>query len=113
MRLSGPNQDSQGFYRAADQIPLEVNLWLKRGWTILPSDRNGVVLLGEKQMRRRDKVLLWLGGVGFFFFAVGIPLIGQLGLLFLVVAGWDYGWNTNPPTKFFPARGDKVRSLER
>jgi len=113
MRICVSTQNSSDPYGSTRKIPLEVNLWLNRGWTIIQSERQGVVLLGKKELRKRDRVLLWLGCFGLAFFFVGIPIGGWAGLLMLTLAWVDYSRNTVPPTKFFPAEGEKLRKIER
>lgn len=97
-----------------EEIPLEVQLWLSRGWTVLPAKREGIVLSGPKEMRGRTKLLIFIGIVllAMVFAPVG-PLWPGLGVAFLLVAFLDYKFGTQPPTKFFPAVGEKQRSLER
>ncbi|MFI5358287.1 MAG: hypothetical protein ACHQ4G_13220 [Opitutales bacterium] len=94
------------------EVPLEVQLWLSKGWTVLKTERVGFVLTGRKQMQGRSK----------FFIVVGVILLGLfhfgwiwpgLGAVLLVAAWLDYRFMTKPPTKFFPAEGEKKRTLER
>ena len=113
MRICVSAQNSSDPYGSGRKIPLEVNLWLDRGWTIIQSERQGVVLLGKKELRKRDRVLLWLGIFGLAFFFVGIPIGGWAGLLMLTLAWVDYSRNTVSPTKFFPAEGEKPRKIAR
>ena len=113
MRISNPPQDRPGNTSRAFKIPLEVNLWLTRGWVIVPTERKGVVLLGQKSMRKRDKVLLGLGVIALGLFAAGFYSIGLAGFLLIALASLDYWRNTQPPSKFFPVDGESTRSLER
>jgi hypothetical protein len=112
MRICSPVDTNPGNYRSRE-IPLEVNLWLNRGWTIIPSERKGIVLLGKKEMRKRDRVLFWLGCLSLACFFIGFPSGGFAGFLMLTLAGLGYWRNTVPPTKFFPAEGERPRRLER
>lgn len=97
---------------APRELPLEVQLWVSKGWTIIDTQRRGIVLQGEKSMRGRSIFLIAAGVIllGLFFLNLRLPLVG--GLL-LVVAWLDYRFLTKPPTKFFPAAGEKTRSIER
>jgi hypothetical protein len=65
-------------------------------------------------MRGRTKFLIFLGivllALVFFPFRGKWPL---LGVLFIVMAVLDYKFATKPPTKFFPATGERKRSMER
>jgi hypothetical protein len=94
------------------EIPLEVQLWISKGWTVIDTQRQGFVLVGLKTMRGRTKLLIVLGVVLLCLFRFGfrLPLAG---VLLLVVAWLDYRFLTKPPTKFFPAEGEKVRAMER
>ena len=97
-----------------NELPLEVQLWISRGWTVLPTERRGIVLSGKKAMLGRTKFLLFLGivlfALVFFPFRGAWPLIGAV---FIGLAVVDYKFVTRPPTKFFPAEGEKKRSMER
>jgi hypothetical protein len=95
-----------------EEIPLEVQLWLSRGWTIIKTERRGIVLTGHKVMGGRTKLFIALGVVllGLFYFGALWPSIGAVLLVLAVV---DYKFVTKPPTKFFPADGEKKRTLER
>jgi hypothetical protein len=97
-----------------EEIPLEVQLWLSRGWTVIPSERRGIVLSGPKEMKGRTKFVIFLGvllvALVFFSFRGSWP---WLGVAFIAVAVLDYKFATKPPTKFFPADGEKKRSMER
>lgn len=106
--LAQPKKNRLGF-----EIPLEVKLWQTRGWVIIPTQRKGVVLHGQKVMRQRDKILAGLGAIALVFFAAGFYAIGLAGVLLIALAGLDYWANTQPPTKFFPAQGESLRTLER
>lgn len=94
------------------EIPLEVQLWLDKGWTRIKTERRGLVLSGPKSMRGRTKLLIFLGVVllGLFHFGALYPGIGAV---FLILSAFDYQYATKPPTKFFPADGERQRSLER
>jgi hypothetical protein len=97
-----------------EELPLEVNLWISRGWTVIPTERRGIVLSGQKEMKGRTKFLILFGVL--LLALVFFPFGGKwpwLGLLFLAVAVLDYKYATKPPTKFFPADGEKKRSMER
>jgi hypothetical protein len=95
-----------------EEIPLEVQLWIHRGWTVLETERQGIVLSGPKEMRGRTKLLIVLGLIliCLFYFSLMYPGVGAL---FVVLAVMDYKIFTKPPTKFFPAKGDKPRAVER
>lgn len=97
-----------------EELPLEVQLWISRGWTVLPTERRGLVLAGPKEMKGRTKFLIFLGivllALAFFPFRGAWP---WLGAVFLAVAVLDYKFATRPPTKFFPADGEKKRAMER
>jgi len=95
-----------------EELPREVQLWLAKGWTIIETKRRGIVLVGQKRMRGRSMLLI-VGGIillGLFHFGLFWP---GMGLLFLIMAVVDYRFATSPPTKFFPAKGEKTRELER
>jgi hypothetical protein len=94
------------------EIPLEVQLWIQRGWTVMDTQRQGIVLSGQKEMRGRSKFLIVAGIILLCLFKFGVrwPILG--GLL-LVLAWLDYRFLTKPPTKFFPAEGEKTRTLDR
>ncbi len=108
MRISKPSDEP------AEEIPLEVQLSLSRGWTVITTERQGLVLSGPKEMKGRTKFLIFLGVLllVLVFFHLGL-LWPLLGVAFLVVAVLDYKFATKPPTKFFPAVGEKRRSIER
>lgn len=95
-----------------EEIPLEVQLWISRGWTVLETERRGIVLLGQKAMRGRTKFLILLGIVLLCLFKFGL-LWPAMGGLFLLMSVVDYKFATKPPTKFFPADGEKKRTLDR
>ena len=97
-----------------EEIPLEVQLWLSRGWTIIPTERRGIVLAGQKSMKGRTKFLIFLGII--LLALIFTPFHGAwpwLGVAFIVVALLDYKLATKAPTKFFPADGEKKRGMER
>lgn len=97
-----------------EELPLEVQLWLSRGWAVIPTERRGIVLNGPKEMKGRTLFLILFGlmllALFFFSWAGRWPF---LGLAFLLLAVVDYKFATQPPTKFFPADGEKKRSMER
>jgi len=98
----------------AETVPLEVKVWLDKGWTIIPSERRGYVLSGQKEMRNLDRFGLFIGVVllgGFLF--PGFRLLGFLGILLAGGAWIDFKLNTKAPTKFFPEPGEKPRTIER
>jgi hypothetical protein len=97
-----------------EELPLEVQLWISRGWTVIPTERRGIVLSGQKEMKGRTKFLILLGIILLaLVFAPFSKIWPLLGAAFLVVAVLDYKFATQPPTKFFPADGEKKRSMER
>lgn len=112
MRICDPTEAKSGIHRTLE-IPLEVSLWLNRGWVIIPTERQGIVLRGKKKLRRRDRILLWLGCIGLVLALEGVPFSGVLGALFLAIAGLNYGWKTTAPTMFFPTPGEKPRGMHR
>ena len=95
-----------------EELPLEVQLWANRGWSVMKTERLGIVLTGPKQMRGRSKFFIFAGVVLLCLFHFGVmwPIIGAvlLGLSWL-----DFRFATKPPTKFFPTDGEKKRTLER
>jgi hypothetical protein len=95
-----------------EELPLEVQLWLSRGWTVIKTERRGVVLTGQKTMSGRSKFFIAAGIVLLCLFHFG-ALWPSVGAVFLVLAVVDYKFVTKPPTKFFPADGEKKRTLER
>ncbi|MEO6876825.1 MAG: hypothetical protein ABI222_18595 [Opitutaceae bacterium] len=95
-----------------EEIPLEVQLWIDRDWTVLPTERLGIVLIGPKKMRGRTKVLIALGVVLVCLFYFSSLWLAS-GAGFLILAAADYQYATKPPTKFFPAAGEKTRTLDR
>jgi len=108
MRISKPDDKPE------EEIPLEVQLWLSRGWTVLETERRGIVLSGPKEMKGRTKALIVVGIL--LLLLVFFPFRGLwpfLGVLFLLTAVVDYKFATKPPTKFFPATGERKRSMER
>lgn len=107
MRITKPDEPKE-------EIPLEVQLWLSRGWTVIETERRGLVLAGPKTMKGRTKALIVFGIL--LLLLVFFPFRGMwplLGVLFLVTAVVDYKFATKPPTKFFPASGEKKRAMER
>jgi len=97
-----------------EELPLEVQLWISRGWTVIATERRGLVLSGPKEMRGRTKFLIFIGVIllALVFAPLG-PLWPGLGVAFLLVAMLDYKFGTPPPTKFFPADGERKRTMER
>lgn len=97
-----------------EELPLEVQLWLNKGWTIIRTERRGIVLSGQKSMKGRSKILLT---VGVFFLAfVFLPLpkkLAWVGVGLVALSILDFKYATKPPTKFFPADGERTRTLER
>lgn len=97
-----------------EELPLEVQLWLNKGWTIIPTERRGIVLSGQKVMRARSKILIAVGVLFLAFVFFPLPKILPLSGAVLVALGiLDFKYATKPPTKFFPADGEKKRTLER
>jgi hypothetical protein len=108
MRIAHHNPDEE----PPREIPLEVQLWISKGWTVIDTQRRGIVLVGQKKMMGRSKFLIVLGVIllCLFHFSLRLPIAGVL----LLVAAWlDYKFLTKPPTKFFPAEGEKTRTMER
>jgi len=110
MRIGGdPDPDEP-----EQEIPLEVQLFLNRGWAIMKTERRGIVLTGPKAMRGRTKVLI---GLGVVLVIAGILKLGSvaiaIGAALLILSAADYQYATRPPTKFFPADGEKKRAMER
>ena len=103
---------SQQPEEAPRELPLEIQLWVSKGWTVIDTQRQGIVLQGAKEMRGRSIFLIVVGVIllCLFYFSARLPIGG--GLL-LVLAWLDYRFLTKPPTKFFPAAGEKVRAMER
>ncbi len=98
---------------ASGPVPTEVQIWLDRGWVIIPSERRGYVISGDKKMRNLDKVGLAAGVLLLVGFAIGYMLPGVLGVL-LIAASWlDFQYNTKPQTKFFPEVGEQSRLMDR
>ena len=95
-----------------EELPLEVQLWLSLGWAVMKTERRGIVLSGQKSLSGRGKFLIAAGIIllCLFYFGALWPSVGA-GLL--AVAWLDYRFVTKPPTKFFPADGEKKRTLER
>ena len=113
MRIGG-EPDSDEPQEPEKEIPLEVQLFLNRGWAIMKTERRGIVLSGPKEMQGRTKVLIFLALVLIVagFFKLG-SLVTAIGAGFVIIAAADYQYATKPPTKFFPAEGEKKRSMER
>ena len=95
------------------EVPMEVQIWLDKGWTIIPAKRRGLVLAGQKKMRGIDKAGFVIGLLLVLAFFVHYPLLGALGLLLIAGAWCDFKFWTKPPTKFFPEPGEKTRVMER
>lgn len=96
-----------------EDLPSEIQIWLDRGWTIIPAKRRGLVLAGEKRMRGLGKVGVVVGVLllpAFFFHQ---PIVGGFGLLLIVGCALDYRFNAKRETKFFPEPGEKSRVMER
>lgn len=94
------------------EIPLEVQLWINRGWKVIETEREGVVVSGPKEMKGRT---IFCGVVGVIFlclFHFG-GLFPAMGVLLIILAVVDYKILTKAPTKFFPADGEKRRTLDR
>jgi hypothetical protein len=110
MRIGGEQEPEE----PEQEIPLEVQLFLNRGWALMKTERRGIVLTGPKEMRGRTKFMIVLGvilaGAGIFKLGSVVIVLGA-GLLILSAA--DYQYATRPPTKFFPAEGEKKRTMER
>jgi hypothetical protein len=97
-----------------EELPLEVQLWLSRGWTVIKTERRGIVLTGQKAMSGRSKFLIAAGVVLLALAFFPLPsILPWSGAVLLVLAVLDYKFVTKPPTKFFPADGEKKRTLER
>ena len=94
------------------EIPLEVQLWIGRGWQVIETERQGIVLSGPKSLRVRT-ILLGIAGVVLLCLFRFSLLWPGMGALFLLLAVVDFYLLTKPPTKFFPAAGEKRRTLER
>ncbi len=107
MRIGGPDEPEE-----PEEIPPAVQLWLNRGWVRIKTEREGIVLSGPKAMRGRTKLFIFLGVVLLGLFHFG-PLFPAVGAALLILAAFDYQYGTKPPTKFFPAPGEKTRSMER
>lgn len=107
MRIGGNQPEDE-----EQEIPLEVKLWLSRGWTVVKTERLGVVIEGPKEMKGRTKLLIFLGIVliCLFYFGAKWPIVGVLVILLAMV---DYKFATKAPTKFFPGDGERKRALER
>ena len=99
--------------QSMDDVPSEVKIWLEKGWIIIPTERRGYVLAGQKTMRSLDKIGLTIGVVLLLGFAIGFKLPGILGVVLIVGSWLDYQYNTKPPTKFFPEAGEQSRIMER
>ena len=97
----------------ADVIPTEVKIWLSKGWKIIPTEREGYVLAGQKTMRGRGKAGFAVGAILLLGLFAGIALLGLLGVVLLAAAWVDFRYNTKAPTMFFPAEGEKSRFMKR
>jgi len=106
MRIGGPEPEPE------KEITPEIQLWINRGWTPMKTEREGIVLCGPKSMRGRTKffILLCVVLLGLFKFGLLYPGVGAA---LLILAAFDYQYATKPPTKFFPAPGERTRSIER
>jgi len=94
------------------ELPMEVKIWVQKGWTVTPSQRKGIVITKPKAMLMRTKMALALGTVGVIFTFAGTLWL-ELGASLLLLGFLDYRILTKVPTKFFPADGEKKRMLER
>ena len=108
MRISNQPEEPE------EELPLEVQLWLNKGWTIIPTQRRGIVLSGQKSMKGRSKFLIGLGVILLALVFAPLPsIVPWTGAVLIGLAILDYKFATKPPTKFFPADGEKKRTLER
>jgi hypothetical protein len=94
------------------ELPMEVKIWVQKGWTVTPSHRKGIVITKPKAMLMRTKIALALGTVGVIFTFAGVLWL-ELGASLLLLGFLDYRVLTKVPTKFFPGEGEKQRMLER
>jgi hypothetical protein len=106
MRISNEAEEPE------EELPLEVQLWLSRGWTVIKTERRGIVLTGPKSMKGRTKFCIFVGVILLCLFYFGALWPG-LGVAFIAIAVLDYKFATPPATKFFPADGEKKRTMER
>lgn len=106
MRISNQSEEEP------EELPLEVQLWVNRGWTVMQTERRGIVLSGQKKMRGRTKFLIFAGIVLLCLFHFG-PMWPIIGAVLLGLSYVDFRFGTKPPTQFFPADGEKKRTLER
>jgi hypothetical protein len=95
-----------------ERLPTEVQIWVQKGWTVVPSHRKGIVITKPKAMLARTKVVLALGTVGVVLTFAGMLWL-KLGASLLLLGFLDYKVLTKVPTKFFPADGEKQRMMER
>ena len=110
MRIPSTSDEAEGGQR---EIPAEVRVWLDKGWTVIPTERRGFVLSGQKSMRGLGKAGLAIGILLLFSFLSPYRLPGVLGIILIVVSILDFRFNTKPPTKFFPAEGEQTRVMDR
>lgn len=111
MRIPSKSDQAE---QSLDDIPSEVKIWLDKGWVIIPAERRGYVISGEKKMRSLDKIGLTIGPVLIVLsFFIGYKLPAVLGVVLVLGAWLDYQFNTKPPTKFFPEPGEKSRVMNR
>ncbi len=97
-----------------EELPLEVQLWLNKGWTIIPTERRGIVLSGQKSMKTRSKILIAVGVLLLSFAFLPLPKrLALVGAVLLALGILDFKYATKPQTMFFPADGEKKRTLER
>ena len=111
MRIPSKSDQAES---SLDEIPTEVKIWLEKGWVIIPTERRGYVISGEKKMRALDKIALTIGPLLILLsFVVRYKLPAVLGVVLILAAWLDYQFNTKPPTKFFPEPGEKSRLMNR
>lgn len=107
MRIGSQSDD-----KPAKEIPLEVQLWINRGWKMIDTEREGVVVTGPKEIKGRTIFCAMIGLIFLCLFHFGMLFPG-MGALFILLAVVDYKMLTKAPTKFFPAEGERKRTLER
>ena len=110
MRIPSKSDEADQF---PTEIPPEVQIWINKGWTLIPTERRGYVLSGEKSMRSLDKIGLTIGAALLIGFVIGFKFLGIVGVILLVLSWLNYKLNSKPPTKFFPLPGEKTRIMER
>jgi hypothetical protein len=108
-----PSKDSENDPEDLEaELPMEVKVWVQKGWTVTPSHRKGIVITKPKTMLVRTKLALALGTIGVLFTYAGLFWL-EVGASLLLLGFLDYRVLTKVPTKFFPAEGEKKRMLER